>query len=66
MDPSAWSMAMALVAIHGEATPYVLHSYITSLRRDLADERVISQWLLVDQGVHELVRKAPRGAERIH
>jgi len=66
MTQTVWNIALSLVERHHHGAPYLLHAHIMRLRRRLADEMVINSWLLVDHAVHELVRTAPRRAERVH
>jgi hypothetical protein len=66
MTQTVWNIALSLVERHPRGAPYLLHAHIMRLRRRLADETVINSWLLVDHAVHELVRTAPRSAERLH
>lgn len=66
MNQAIWSIALSLVGKHSTSAPYLLHAHIMELRRNFAQPEVIGSWLLVDQAVHELVRRRPRPGERLH
>lgn len=50
-------MAVWLVTKHGPAASRVITSRISKLREEQADETAIASWLMVDEAVHELVRR---------
>ena len=66
MNRGIWMVAAWLVAKHRADAPKVVHSRIMALRRELADERHIASWLLIDDAVNEWLRVKPRAGDPIH
>ena len=65
LDRNIWTVAVWLVAKHGEAAPKVVSARIAKLREGTVEKSAISSWLQVDQAVHELTR-GPKEGERVN
>ncbi len=64
-DRNIWTVAVWLVAKHGEAAPKVVSARIAKLREGTVEKSAISSWLQVDHAVHELTR-GPNEGERVN
>jgi hypothetical protein len=65
INRNIWTVAVWLVAKHGQAAPSVVSARIAKLREGEVETSAISSWLQVDQAVHELTR-APGEGERVN
>lgn len=65
INRNIWTVAVWLVAKHGQAAPSVVSARIAKLREGEVETSAISSWLQVDQAVHELTR-GPGEGERVN